>query len=66
MLLQKIEEEKTKQETKAPNLMTFVTSNNLTEIEKDQFQKQMTHLTKELRNNENHGKIRIGKEYYQA
>ena len=26
----------------------------------------MTHLTKELRNNENHGKIRIGKEYYQA
>lgn len=46
--------------------MTFVTSNNLTEIEKDEFQKQMTHLTKELKNNENHGKIRIGKEYYQA
>lgn len=46
--------------------MTFVSSNVLTEVEKDEFQKQMMHLTKELKNNENHGRIRIGKEYYQA
>jgi hypothetical protein len=35
-------------------------------VEKEEYQKELNHLIKEMKNNDSHGKIRIGKEYFQA